>query len=96
MKKGIRIMPKEMGGKIIYSPEESDPITPEERAEADAWKADLLKRLAEAGPEQPHVASNNPRINGRNDFDGTEYEEWANNAWAAADKTADDGAGKGE
>lgn len=79
-------MPEKIGGKTFYSPEESDPITPEERARADAFEAELRKRLAADTPEKPHVASNNPRINGRDDFDGTEYEQWAKDQWADDEK----------
>jgi len=78
-------MPKEIGGKIFHSPEESEPVDPETLAKAEAAFAEWDKRVAAVPPEN-RVASTNPRINGRDDFDGTEYEQWAKDQWADDEK----------
>jgi len=90
-------MPEEIGGKIFYSAEESGPLDPEMVALAKARVADRIKEL-EAQEELKKRPGYTPPPHkevsgrfGRDDFVGTEYEQWANNAWAEDDREHEGG-----
>ncbi|MBO0854617.1 MAG: hypothetical protein J2P18_12735 [Nocardia sp.] len=76
-------MGERIGGKIFHGIE---PVTPEERALAEEGMAEIerwYREKAERGeaPERKPVSG---RF-GRDDFEGTEYEQWAREQWAEED-----------
>lgn len=67
-------MPEKIGGKTFHGPEESDPLSPEDRAKAEAAFAEFNQRSAQVAPEdRVHLSD---RF-GDQDWEGTEFEEWA-------------------
>ncbi len=85
-------MPREFAGKIFYSPEESGPLDPEMVALAEAHWENYKKELeaeAEAKKQPGYTPPPYKEVDGRfgrDDFVGTEYEEWATQAWADVDQ----------
>lgn len=91
-------MPENIGGKRFYSPEEAEtlgratPTAPEVMAASDAIIERRVREIAEEqariqrGETPARYAADQPARFGRDEFDGTEYEQWAKDQWATEDQ----------